>query len=204
MIKNIIFDWSGTISDDFGVLYEICMELFEEHGVKRVSREQFLAAYALPYMVSINTFLNISKEEWDGKFQALWKERGIPKIIPGAFETLEQLKAKGYRMSVLTSHPRDFINREIIQYFGENKFFESIYAGIYDKKDHILILLKEQGFNAKETVFIGDTTHDIETGKHAGVVTVAVLSGYNHIDKLKGIEPDFIIPDVSKLPLILK
>ena len=83
-IKNLIFDWSGTISDDFGVLYEVVMELLEEHGVKRVSREECLKRYTLPYMASINQFFNVSKEEWDSKFQKAWREKGFPKVFPDA------------------------------------------------------------------------------------------------------------------------
>ncbi len=198
-MRNVIFDWSGTISDDFGVLYEIAMELFEEHGVKRVTREEFLRSYTLPYMASINRFFNVSKEEWDSKFGKRWHEKGFPKPFPDALETLEFLKEKGVRMCVFTSHPEDFIMREMKLYFNKKNFFISVYAGVYDKRKVIHELVKALNFIPKETLFVGDTVHDIETGKLAGVKTAAVLSGYNSEEDLRMANPDFFLEKISDL-----
>lgn len=203
-IKNIIFDWSGTISDDFGILYEIVMELFEKKGVKRVSREEFLENYRLPYMASINQFIDIGKEEWDNMFKEAWHKKGFPKPFPQAEDTLDWLKSKGIEMAVLTSHPESFIRREMKKYFGEKEFFKSVFADAYNKKDSIHGALQKLGFAPQETVFVGDTVHDIETGKHAGVVTAAVLSGYNTEEALRAAEPDIVMRSISELKNIIE
>ncbi len=175
------------------------MELFEEHGVRRVSREDFLRSYTLPYMASINRFFNISKEEWDGKFRKKWQEKGFPEVYPDARETLEYLESRGINMCVLTSHPEDFINREMEAYFPEKKFFSRVFAGAYDKKQVIHDLLSKLNFSPDETLFVGDTVHDIETGKHAGILTAAIISGYNSEDQLRSAKPDFFLQSLSEL-----
>ena len=38
MIKNVIFDWSGTLSDDFEPVYTTAMAIFKAYGVKTISR----------------------------------------------------------------------------------------------------------------------------------------------------------------------
>lgn len=204
MIKNIIFDWSGTISDDFGILYEIVMDLFEKKGVRRVSREEFLKNYRLPYMTSINQFISIGKEEWDSMFKEAWHKKGFPKPIPEAEGTLDLLKSKSIEMAVLTSHPESFLMREMKKYFGEKEFFKEVFADAYDKKDAIHLLLEKLGFEPKETVFVGDTVHDIETGKHAGVITAAVLSGYNTEEQLRAAEPDMVLRSIGELRSIIE
>lgn len=202
-IKNVIFDWSGTISDDFGILYEIVMELFDKKGAVRISRETFLRSYSLPYMISINQFIDIGKDEWDSMFREAWHKKGFPKPFPEAEGTLDWLKSKGILMAVLTSHPESFIRREMRKYFGEKEFFKEVFADAYDKKDAIHGALQKLGFPPEETIFVGDTVHDIETGKHAGVVTAAVLSGYNTEEQLRAAEPDIILKTVAELKRVI-
>ena len=197
-VKSVIFDWSGTISDDFGVLYEIVMEIFEEHGVKRVSREDFLAAYTLPYMASINQFFAVTKEEWDGKFKKKWTEKGRPNLLPNAKETLDYLKSKGIVMHVFTSHPENFIMREIDDY-GLHGYFTKIFAGHYDKKDAVLSVISTLNVRPETLLYVGDTTHDMEAGKHAGIKTAAVLSGYNSEESLRALNPTFVFKNISEL-----
>ncbi len=202
-IRNIIFDWSGTISDDFGVLYEIVMEIFEEHDVRRVSREEFLASYSLPYMASINRFFNISKEDWDSKFRPKWEEKGFPTVFPEAMEVLDHLRARGVKMCIFTSHPEDFIKRELDLFFPGKLYFDKVIAGIYNKKDFIHEVLSITGYVKEHTLLVGDTTHDIEAGKHAGIRTAAVLSGYNTEDALRSLSPDFILSGISGLKAVI-
>ncbi len=201
--RNVIFDWSGTISDDFGVLYEVTMEIFEEHGIPRVERQEFLSHYTLPYMIQVNRFLNIAKEEWDSKFHKVWERRGFPRPFPGVLETLDYLQARGFGMAVLSSHPERFLHREVASYFPGRDYFAGIFAGAYDKREVIIPMLRKLGFRPAETLFVGDTVHDIEAGRHAGVLTAAVLSGYNSEALLRQAGPDHIISTIADIRAII-
>jgi len=50
-----------------------------------------------------------------------------------------------------------------------------------------------------ETLFIGDMEHDIETAKHGGVHSVAVLTGYNTLNQLRRAGPDLIVEHLGEL-----
>ncbi|CAE8619709.1 unnamed protein product [Polarella glacialis] len=52
-------------------------------------------------------------------------------------------------------------------------------------------------------VKVGDTVVDIDEGRNAGVVTVAVLTGTQSRQKLEAAKPDFIIESVAELPKLL-
>ncbi|HUJ72399.1 MAG TPA: HAD hydrolase-like protein, partial [Verrucomicrobiae bacterium] len=54
-----------------------------------------------------------------------------------------------------------------------------------------------------ETMFVGDMEHDIEAGKTGGIHTCAVLTGYNHLDKLRAMEPDLICNHLGELQAFL-
>jgi phosphoglycolate phosphatase-like HAD superfamily hydrolase len=52
-------------------------------------------------------------------------------------------------------------------------------------------------FNKKDIVVIGDTPHDITSGKYHNATTVAVLTGHYSRAVLQSYEPTFIIDDFS-------
>jgi phosphoglycolate phosphatase-like HAD superfamily hydrolase len=41
--------------------------------------------------------------------------------------------------------------------------------------------------------------HDIAAGKAGGVRTCAVLTGYNHSEKLRALQPDWVCADLGEL-----
>jgi ADP-ribose pyrophosphatase YjhB (NUDIX family) len=46
--------------------------------------------------------------------------------------------------------------------------------------------------------------HDIETAKHGGIHSCAVLTGYNTLDQLRGAKPDLIVEHLGELRDILQ
>jgi ADP-ribose pyrophosphatase YjhB (NUDIX family) len=52
-------------------------------------------------------------------------------------------------------------------------------------------------------MFIGDMQHDVETAKHGGVFSCAVLTGYNRLEQLRASEPDLIVEHLGELQEIL-
>ncbi|HEX7260700.1 MAG TPA: NUDIX domain-containing protein, partial [Luteolibacter sp.] len=54
-----------------------------------------------------------------------------------------------------------------------------------------------------ETAFVGDMTHDVETARHGGISSIAVLTGYNHAEILVAVRPDLTVPDLGVLRSLL-
>ena len=48
-------------------------------------------------------------------------------------------------------------------------------------------------------MFIGDMEHDIETARHGGIHSCAVLTGYNTLDQLRRANPDLIVEHMGEL-----
>ena len=87
--------------------------------------------------------------------------------------------------------------------FGIGSFITKPYIGIEDKTSKIHHILDENHLNRDETLFVGDMEHDIEAGRAGGVHTCAVLTGYNHLEKLQAMEPDLICEDLGELQQVL-
>lgn len=51
----------------------------------------------------------------------------------------------------------------------------------------------------EETLLIGDSPIDIETGRRAGVATIGVLHGFSDEGELRAAAPDVLVHDFSEL-----
>lgn len=80
MIKNIIFDWSGTLSDDLTPVYKVAMIIFDHWNTKRTSKEEFRREFRLPYMKFYNKYIpKINHKQQTQMFEKLIYEVGEPK-----------------------------------------------------------------------------------------------------------------------------
>jgi len=203
MIKNIIFDWSGTLSDDIIPVYMSAMVIFKKLGIKKITLKEFRKSFMLPYMEFFRKYTpNASKRYVDKIFlQAIYSFQE-PKPFPEAKETLKFLNKKGIKMAVMSSHPQEKLEKEVKEY-GFEKYFTDVNGSIHDKTKEITKIIARNKFIPKETAYVGDMTHDIDAGKKAKVITIAVSWGYQSKEKLSKKKPDFLIEKLSELKRIV-
>jgi dihydroneopterin aldolase len=87
---------------------------------------------------------------------------------------------------------------------GIRRFFTRAYVGVKNKIETIHSLLRENDVNPEETLFVGDMVHDIQAARCAGVMAVAVLTGFDSVEKLATGEPDLIVRNLPTLRRILE
>jgi ADP-ribose pyrophosphatase YjhB (NUDIX family) len=85
------------------------------------------------------------------------------------------------------------------QHNGFDAFIDRPYTDVWDKREKIHELLRENKLQPDETLFVGDMEHDIATAKHGGIHSCAVLTGYNTLEQLRAAEPDLIVEHLSEL-----
>lgn len=203
MTKNIIFDWSGVISDDLAPVHEATMLVFKQLGGTPISIEEYKREFTLPYMIFWNKYFpNLTKEEGDRFYNTAIYQVEEPTIYKGVKEELNKLKATGVRMIVISAHPKSKLMKEASSY-GIDSLFQEINAGIHDKAETIQEILERNYFQPQETLYVGDMTHDIDAGKKVGVKTVAIGWGYQTKRKLMESSPDYYIADISGLEKLL-
>ena len=87
---------------------------------------------------------------------------------------------------------------------GFHEFLDRPYLGVWDKAAKIHEILAENNLAPAETLFIGDMQHDIDTARHGGIHSCAVLTGYNNLAQLRASEPDLIVEHLGELREILE
>ncbi|GAA5123580.1 NUDIX domain-containing protein [Luteolibacter yonseiensis] len=200
MFRNLIFDWSGTLVDDLGPVIEATNAVLGRYEIAALDREGFRRAFRLPYREFYADLLpGIPLEELEAHFRPAFDAAVTPvTVLPHAREKLEWCAALGIRCFVLTSMDSLAFERQMDD-FGFRKHFEATYSGVLDKREIIHRILETHGLDPAETAFVGDMTHDVETARHGGISSIAVLTGYNHAEILAAVRPDITVPDLGVL-----
>ena len=161
-------------------------------------------AFRLPYREFYAELLpHVSLEELEAHFRPAFDAAITPvTVLPHAREKLEWCSAIGIRCFVLTSMDTLAFERQMDD-FGLRHHFEATYSGVLDKREIIHQILETHGLDPAETAFVGDMTHDVETARHGGISSIAVLTGYNHAEILAAVRPDLTVPDLGVLRSLL-
>ncbi len=205
MIRNIIFDWSGTLVNDLPAVWQATNHVFRQAGVAEISLDTFRAEFVLPFKGFYDRYVpHISIAQLEAWYHARFNEvQDSVEELPHARDFLEYCREEEIRTFALsTIHPDHF--REQTKKNGFDQYLNHPYVGIWDKRTRIKEIIAEHGLNPLETLFIGDMQHDVETARHGGVWSCAVLTGFNRLGQLRESKPDLIVEHLGELQGLLR
>jgi phosphoglycolate phosphatase len=205
VIRNIIFDWSGTLVDDLPAVWAASNHVFSRAGLKELSLDEFRAEFCLPFQLFYNRYTpHVPLEQLETWFHGHFKQvQHLVAELPHARDFLKFCRDRKLRTFLLSTIHRDHFAEQSTR-LGFAEYLDRPYIEVMDKRRKICDLLAENGLDAGETVFIGDMQHDIETAKHGGVMSCAVLTGFNRLDQLRASEPDVIVEHLGELRSLLE
>ena len=212
MIKNVIFDWSGVVTNDIVPVHKAIMAMFRKFGVKEMSVEEFRREWEQPYMRFYQRYGMFAgpdqkkneKEEvalYRSYLKAALSDHPI-ECYPGMRNVLLGLWTKGINMIVVSSNLKETLEADLDNFLLRGVFRE-INHGVHDKSKNIRKTVKRNKFISGETVFVGDTPHEIESGKAARLKTCGVTWGFSSEEKLGAFNPDYIVHSPSELESLI-
>ena len=205
VIRNVIFDWCGTLVDDLEAVWKATNKTFEKSGIHPLSLETFRREFALPFRPFYERYVpHVSEAQLETWFlEAFRQEMDSVKPFSHSLEFLEFCRRRGILMFVLSSiHEDHFAQHLKITRFGD--YFQKAYVGVRDKRDKLEEVLETHGLNQAETLFIGDMQHDVEAAKRHAVRSCGVLTGFNTFGQLQEQEPDLIVKHLGELQRLLQ
>ena len=205
MIRNIIFDWSGTLVDDLPAVWRATNYVLAQAERPEMSLEQFRAEFCLPFTIFYERHTpHVPLAQLENWFHSRFRQvQDSVCALPHAREFLEYCRAANLRTFLLsTVHREHFAVQSAVTGFGA--FLDKGYVNVWDKREKIHEVLEENGLAPDETLFIGDMQHDIETARHGGIHSCAVLTGYNTLDQLRAADPDLIVEHLGELREVLE
>ena len=122
-------------------------------------------------------------------------------LYPSVQKVLEFFKAR--LQAVITNKPENF-SLTILKGLGVSHYFFEVVGGDrgLPKKpapDALIEILKQANVEPHESILVGDSAIDIETGRSAHVKTIAVTYGFSKREKIENSKPDFILNDLEEL-----
>ena len=109
VLRNIIFDWSGTLVDDLPAVWQATNHVFQQAGVPVLTLDQFRVEFTLPFQGFYQRYtphIPLPRlEEWfHGRFREL---QGEVVELPHARRFLELCRAVGCRTFLLSTIHRE-------------------------------------------------------------------------------------------------
>jgi phosphoglycolate phosphatase len=204
----VLFDWSGTLSDDLQPVFLANNLVLKHFGKTELAYDEWIGiccgnAIEFARKKGIDASEEYLQKLFRESFASVVNEFGGSKIYPFTAQVLEELTKMGLILAVISSHPQEILEGEAKQY-GVDHFFKKIVGSIPDKADTIKQLQQEFGALPENTFYVGDTINDIRAAKKAGVVSIGVYDGYHPRHLLEAEAPLVLLQNVIPLPSILK
>lgn len=123
---------------------------------------------------------------------------GNAELFPGAEETLDSLKKKGYTLIFLSNCRRKYQQRHNAA-FGLDRYFDYFYcAEEFDFIPKYEIFRRIRPCHSGDFIVIGDRFHDMETASLNGLRSVGCAYGYGSPEELS--TADIIVRSVTEIP----
>ena len=205
MIRNIIFDWSGTLVDDLPAVLEATNHVFDKYAAPPWTMDRFRAEFCLPFKDFYARFLpGVPIAELERAFHGHFtRAQRTVEELPHAREFLLFCRERAIRSFVLSTIRPDYYAAQA-GVNGFDQFMERAYLAVWDKRAKIAEVLADNRLAAAETMFVGDMQHDMETARLGGVFSCGVLTGYNRLEQLRVSRPDLIVEHLGELRAILE
>lgn len=206
MIKNIIFDWNGTLIDDTQLSLEIENDLFLERGLRQIDLKEYRDCFCFPvihYYEKIGfDFKSHSFEDISTQFTKIYSQRYKEcHLMHHTVELLKELKERQINCSILSaSHYKNLI--EQVQYYGIAPFFSDIIGThtihAISKVEYGKQWIQKRNLDSQECLFIGDTDHDKDTADAMNVNCILFSNGHQSEEVLKK-KNKVVISDLMEL-----
>ena len=138
-------------------------------------------------------------------YMEIFKENCIYKAepYPGMRESLDALKAKGWKVACITNKPMAEAVMVLNHAFGEGYFdYISGDDGTHPLKPDTGVVddtLNHIGCKKEECIYVGDTNTDMETAKRAGIKSIGCLYGFRDKKELEGAGADVLIKSAADI-----
>jgi phosphoglycolate phosphatase len=202
----VVFDWDGTLIDSAGTIVECIQESARDMGLEVPSRERASHVIGLGLHDSLRLAVPSLRAEQTMEFVAHYRRHFLARedrmrLFDGVRELLEELAASR-PLAIATGKSRRGLDRAL-DAGGLRRFFAgSRCADETHPKPHpamLLELMEELAVPRERTLMIGDTSHDLEMARAAGVDALAVTYGAHPEPGLRACAPLECVPSVPGL-----
>jgi pyrophosphatase PpaX len=207
MRPAILFDLDGTLIDSIELILGAARHAFDGFAGRAPTDEEWRAGIGRPLQTVLREFASDDAEAalLFGRYRAYQLEHHDRLIQPyeGIVETVRSLSGAGHPMALVTSKS-DWMAVKALVLVGLDRLIPTVVGcdTCVNHKPHpepVERALGLLGASADNAIFVGDSPHDVESGRAAGVMTVGVTWGAFTSDEMRRSGADVVIDRVEEL-----
>lgn len=205
--SSVLFDLDGTLIDSVRLILDSYHHTLAVHGLPPRTDAEWLEGLGTPLRAQFSAWAD--NDARMAELIATYREYNLEHhdsrvtVYPGVTEVVRSLQASGTRLGVVTSKNREGALRGL-RLVGLEDAME-IVIGADSVSRHkpdpepVLAALAATGIDARDTLFVGDSPHDMLAGRAAGTATGAALWGPFSRSELETATPDHWFADPAHL-----
>lgn len=208
----LIFDWDGTIADSAALIVQAIQAACRDMNYVEPSVAKARYVIGLGLSEALQHIAPDLEPLEQQRFADAYKAHYLGRdsevaLFAGMYDLLCELKNAGFQLAVATGKSRAGLNRALEQTRLQDFFLATRCADEGFSKPHpgmLQHLFEVTGFEAKQALMIGDTTHDMQLAKNAGAEKLAVAYGAHDRQDLLSLEPLSVLGSVDELAAWLR
>ena len=203
MIKAIIFDIDGVLSNSLGANTKFFKNIMQAAGYKHPTKKDVASVFHMTRNEAVKVLSKTDSKKEIKRILQISDEIQYPiellKMYPDVKKTVKHLSAF-YPLAVVTSRRKKTTNA-YFRFSGLKKYFRAI-VSYEDTKNHkphpdpLLLATKKLKVKPKEAVYVGDQASDIKAAKAASMKVII------YRNNLRG--ADYLIKSFKEIPRIVK
>ena len=210
-MKLAIFDLDGTLLDTIADLAAATNFALAHYGLPTHKEEEykFFVGNGINKMLERALPEDKRNEEYITKLRSQFvpyydvHNSDLSRPYPGMVELLKELQRNNIAIGVASNKYQEAAVKLVLQFFPGIDFALILgqREGVPSKPDPTIAyeIIEHTGIAKEDTVYIGDSCVDMQTGKNAGITTVGVSWGFRPKTELESYNPDFIADDADEL-----
>jgi pyrophosphatase PpaX len=198
-LQTMLFDLDGTLIDSVRLILDSYHHTLAAHGLPARTDEEWLRGVGTPLRVQFADWAN--DPDTLEALVATYREYNLANhdrmvtVYPGVVDAVTRIKAAGLRTGLVTSKNRQGARRGLALVKLEQLMDVLVCADeVLNPKPHpepVEMAMKLLEADPERTAYVGDSIHDMHSGRAAGVRTAAVLWGPFGRAHLEGARPDY-------------
>jgi pyrophosphatase PpaX len=198
-LTTALFDLDGTLIDSIRLILDSYHHTLSRHNLPARTDEEWLRGVGTPLHVQFSAWQESPEilEAMIATYRAFNLEHHdrMVAIYPGVLDAIREIKAAGVQTGLVTSKNR-YGAIKGLKLVGLEALMDVLVCAdeVANPKPHPEPVEKAVallGANPTTTVYVGDSIHDMHSGRAAGVRTAAALWGPFKRSHLESAEPDY-------------
>lgn len=210
--RVVLFDLDGTLIDSERLILASYRHAMLEHLGRVPPEDSWKATIGQPLVVQMAMFAE-REDQVEAMIHTyvthnLAHHDEYVRPFPGVKEAVSAVRESGRTLGIVTSKKRRATRMGLARCELPEAWFQAIVTAddvvrYKPEPEPVLEALDRLGAGPGEAVFVGDSTHDMKSGRAAGVTTAAALWGPYSREQLEPTAPDLWLAEPGDLLVTL-